>query len=604
MWVTKCQGSACVEAAIKQFLPPCQVRCPINEDIQRTNVLISMLPEDPALARDGLIQIGDYLYQKNPFFPVCGFVCGVCELGCNYKSKGGSIRRRLLKRFVSDNFLNHLDKKEEFDVVKGKENVAVIGGGPAGLMCAFELGRKGYRVTIFETLNRLGGALWLIPHYRLPKDVLQRVIQNMLRIAGVDVKLGTGVGDSKLSLEKLRKQGYQAVFIAKGTPSPRILTFGKDPVENQDLAGVMYGQSFLYEVSRGILPGGYFEGKKVIVIGGGNVAFDVARSARRLGGEVTVVSLESEDKSSKDGLPADDEEIKGAWEEGINLNCSRGVSQIMGKSGKFTGIKTPLCTCVFDKEGRFNPAFDCTDVMTIDGDILIITVGQGPDRAFLQHEELLDENGRLAVDPLTLQSTRKDWVFVGGDVRRVGYMVDALKDGIEAAESIERYLKGIDIASGRNKEFEAFDIPQLKDRDYKEEPEIVWIPPENRMHFQLFERGFTLGEAIEEAKRCLCCGPCVSCKACVSIGLQRDIPSVIVNKNLCSGCGICVSSCHYGSAYLKQEDGSITSATDMYRCKACGMCVSACPAQARQLTGSDMEDRISQVFSLLQEAAR
>jgi NAD-dependent dihydropyrimidine dehydrogenase PreA subunit len=217
---------------------------------------------------------------------------------------------------------------------------------------------------------------------------------------------------------------------------------------------------------------------------------------------------------------------------------------------------------------------------------------------------LLDENGRLAVDPLTLQSTRKDWVFVGGDVRRVGYMVDALKDGIEAAESIERYLKGIDIASGRNKEFEAFDIPQLKDRDYKEEPEIVWIPPENRMHFQLFERGFTLGEAIEEAKRCLCCGPCVSCKACVSIGLQRDIPSVIVNKNLCSGCGICVSSCHYGSAYLKQEDGSITSATDMYRCKACGMCVSACPAQARQLTGSDMEDRISAVFSLLQEAAR
>src|SRR5208337_1774559 len=215
---------------------------------------------------DGLIQIGDYLYQKNPFFPVCGFVCGVCELGCNYKSKGGSIRRRLLKRFVSDNFLNHLDKKEEFDIVKGKENVAVIGGGPAGLMCAFELGRKGYRVTIFETLNRLGGALWLIPHYRLPKDVLQRVIQNMLRIAGVDVKLGTGVGDSKLSLDKLRKQGYQAVFVAKGTPSPRILTFGKDPVENQDLAGVMYGQSFLYEVSRGILPGGYFEGKKVIVI--------------------------------------------------------------------------------------------------------------------------------------------------------------------------------------------------------------------------------------------------------------------------------------------------------------------------------------------------
>lgn len=604
MWVTTCQGSASVEAAIKQFLPPCQERCPINEDIQRTNVLISMLPEDPVQAREGLIQIGDYLYEKNPFFPVCGYVCGVCELGCNYKTKGGSIRRRLLKRFVSDNYLSYLDKKEEYDIVKGKENVAVIGGGPAGLMCAFELGRRGYRVTIFEALNRLGGALWLIPHYRLPKDVLQRVIQNMLRIAGVDVKLGVSIGDGKLSLEKLRKQGYQAVFIAKGTPQPRILTFGKDPVENQDLAGVMYGQSFLYEVSRGILPGDYFEGRKIIVIGGGNVAFDVARSARRLGGDVTVVSLESEDKTSKDGLPADQEEIKGAWEEGINMVCSRGVSSIIGKGGKFTGIRTPLCTCVFDKEGRFNPSFDLSDVMTIDGEILIITVGQGPDRTLLQHEGLLDESGRLAVDPLTLQSTRKDWVFVGGDVRRVGYMVDALKDGIEAAESIERHLKGMDISSGRKKEFEAFDIPQLKDADYKEEPEIVWIPPEKRMHFQLFERGFTLAEAIEEARRCLCCGPCVSCKACVSIGLQKDIPAVIVNKNLCSGCGICVSSCHYGAAYLRQENGSVISATDTYRCKACGMCVSACPAQARELTGIDMQDRIVEVFSSLQEARR
>jgi NADPH-dependent glutamate synthase beta subunit-like oxidoreductase/NAD-dependent dihydropyrimidine dehydrogenase PreA subunit len=602
MWVTTCQGSACVEPAIKQFLPPCQVRCPVNEDIQRTNVLISMLPADPKLAKEGLFQIGDYLYDNNPFFPVCGYVCGICELGCNYKTKGGSIRRRLLKRFVSDNYLNHLDKKEEFDVIKGKENVAVIGGGPAGLMCAFELGRRGFRVTIYEALNRLGGALWLIPHYRLPKDVLQRVIQNMLRIAGIDVKLNTRAGDGKLTIERLKKEGYQAVFIAKGTPAPRILTFGKDALENQDLAGVMYGQSFLYEVSRGIIPVDYFGGKKIIVIGGGNVAFDVARSARRLGGDVTVVTLESEDKSSKDGIPADHEEIKGAWEEGINLVCSRGVSHINGKSGKFTGIQTPLCTCVFDKEGRFNPAFDANDVMSIDGDILIITVGQGPDRSFLQREGLLDEHGRLNVDPLTLQSKSKDWVFIGGDVRQVGYMVDALKEGKEAAISIERYLKGIDIALGRKREFEALDIPQLKDEDYKDEPEIVWIPPEKRMHFQLFERGFTIVEAIEEAKRCLCCGPCMSCKACVSIGLQENIPNVVVNQNLCSGCGICVSACHYAAAYLRQENGSLLSATDTYRCKACGMCVSACPAEARELLGSDMKEHIAEVFSALQEA--
>jgi NADPH-dependent glutamate synthase beta subunit-like oxidoreductase len=604
MWISTCGQNAAVEAAVKQFLPPCQERCPINEDIQRTNVLISMLPtEDPVAARDGLAQIGDYLFDRNPFFPVCGYVCGVCELGCNYKTRGGAIRRRLLKRFVSENYLSRLDTREEYDVVKDRENVAVVGGGPSGLACAFELGRRGYRVTVFEALNRLGGALWLIPHYRLPKDVLQRVIQNMVRMASIEVKPGVRIGEGGMGLERLRRQGYQAVFIAKGTPQPRILTFGRDPVDNQDLAGVMYGQTFLYEVSRGILPADYFEGRKVIVIGGGNVAFDVARSARRLGGEVTVVALESEDKSSRDGLPADEEEIRGAWEEGIDLVCSRGVSQIIGRGGKFTGIKMPLCTCVFDGDGRFNPSFDCADVMTLEGDVLIITVGQGPDRSLLEREDLLDESGRLAVDPLTRQSTRKEWVFVGGDVRRVGYMVDAIKDGMEAAESIGRFLRGIDLSAGRKREFEALEIPQLKDHDYKGEPDIVWIPPEKRMHFKLFERGFTLQEAVEEARRCLCCGPCVSCKACVSIGLQKTIPSVTVDTRLCSGCGICVAACHYGAAYLRRENGELVSGTDAFRCKACGMCVSACPANARELTGTDMQERIQEVFRALQGGA-
>jgi NADPH-dependent glutamate synthase beta subunit-like oxidoreductase len=558
-----------------------------------------MLPDDPKEAKKGLIQIGDYLFDTNPLFPVCGYVCGVCELACNYHNKGGSIRRRLLKRFVSDNYLNHLDRKEEYDVVREKENVAVVGGGPSGLMCAFDLARKGYRVTIFEATNRLGGALWLIPHYRLPKDVLQRVIQNMLRIAGIDVRLNAKVGEGRLTLEKLRKDGFKAVFIAKGTPAPRILTFGKDALENQDLSGVMYGQIFLYEVSRGILTTDYFSGKKIIVIGGGNVAFDVARSARRLGGEVDVVALEREDKTHKDGIPADHEEIKGAWEEGIRIIYSRGVSRINGKAGKFTGVESPKCISVFDDDGRFNPRFDQADTVTLEGDVLIITVGQGPDRDLLQNEGLLNGQGRLDVDPLTLQSNVKDWVFVGGDVRRVGFMVDAMHEGKEAAISIERYLNDLDLKAGRKREFEIAEIPRLKIESYRGEPEVVWIPPEKRMHFQLFERGFTLEEAVEEARRCLYCGPCISCKACVSIGMQDAIPSIRVNTNMCSGCGICISACHFGAAYLKDMAGTIVSDTDMFRCKACGMCVSACPADAREIAGSDMEKKISEVMASL-----
>ena len=599
MWKMHNQKGACVEPAIKQYLPPCQLRCPINEDIQRTNVLISLLPHNMDKARPGLIQIGDYLFEKNPFFPVCGYICGICELGCNYKVKGGSIRRRLLKRFLSESYLDHLDDKEEFDVVKDKGNVAVIGGGPGGLMCAFDLSRKGYRVTIFEASNRLGGTLWLIPHYRLPKDVLVRVMQNMVRIAGIEVKYNTRIGEGKLGLDKLAKEGFKAVFIAKGTPAPRVLTYRNEQVENQDLAGVMYAQSFLYEVSRGILEQDYFTGKKVIVIGGGNVAFDAARSARRLGADVTVVALECKIKASKDGIPADEEEIRGAWEEGIPVVYSRGVSKILGRGGKFTGIESPKCVSVFDDGGRFQPVFDEDDTITIPGDVVIISVGQGPDRSFFQREGLLDEQGRMDVDVLTLQSRVKEWVFIGGDVRKVGFMVDAMHEGLEAAESIERYLKNLDLAAGRKRDFEALTIPQLNDDDYRPEPEVVWVPPEKRMHFKLFERGFTLEEAIEEAKRCLSCGPCVTCKACVSINIHEALPTVKVLENLCCGCGICLTACHYNSAHLIRQGNNTISATDMFRCKACGMCVSACPSGARVLIGTDMDERIKEVYAAL-----
>jgi NADPH-dependent glutamate synthase beta subunit-like oxidoreductase/NAD-dependent dihydropyrimidine dehydrogenase PreA subunit len=596
MWQTIHKGPASVEPAIRQFLPPCQVQCPINEDIQRTNVLISLLPDDLELAREGIIEIGDYLYEKNPLFTVCGYVCGLCELECNYQAKGGAIRRRLLKRFISDIYTYHLNQKEEFELVKYKENIAVVGGGPSGLMCAYDLSKRGYRVTIFEASDRLGGALWLIPQYRLPEKVLNSAIDNLIRIANIDVKTNAQVGEGKLTLEKLRNEGFKAVFIAKGTPAPRILTFGRDRVEDQSLSGVMYGTTFLYEVSHGEIKPNYFRGKKVLVIGGGNVAFDVARSARRLGGETTILCLECEDRSSPDRIPADLEEIRGAWEEGIHILYSRGVSKIIGESERMKRIECPRCTSVFDSTG-FNPQFDLSDTLTVEGDILIITVGQGPDRASLQADNLLDEKGRLAVDPLTLQSQNKEPIFIGGDLRKIGFMADAMHDGLVAAESIERYLRGMDLKEGRKREYEAQDIPRRV--HYLSEPEVMWIPPEKRMHFQLFERGFTLPEAIEEAQRCLTCGPCVSCKACLSIGIQESLCTVEVNKDRCCGCGICVSVCNYGSAETKEVENKRISTTDMFKCKSCGMCVVACPSNARTLIGDPTDKKIEEICASL-----
>jgi NADPH-dependent glutamate synthase beta subunit-like oxidoreductase/ferredoxin len=596
MWKTESRGIARAEEAVKQFLPPCQIKCPINEDIQRTNVLISLLPEDPHLAKEGIIQISDYLYNKNPFFNICGYICGLCELECNYKTKGGAVRRRLLKRFLSDVYTDYLKQKEEFSVVKDKENVAVVGGGPGGLMCAYALSKKGYRVTIFESSNRLGGALWLIPNYRLPEEVLKTTVDNLVRIAGIDVKFGAKLGEGKLTIERLKNEGYKAVFLAKGTPYPRVLTFDGAVVEGQDLSGVMYGHTLLYEVSHGNIGSNYFKDKKLVVIGGGNVAFDVARTAKRLGGDVTVACLECEDKSSRDGIPADEEEISAAWEEGIKIIYSHGVQKIIGEHGKFKGIECPKCTRVFDEKG-FNPKFDCSDCLDLNADMLIITVGQVPDRAFLQREGLVDERGRLAVDPFTLQSMAKEQVFIGGDVRRIGFMVEAMKEGIVAADSIERYLRGLDMREGRQRDYEAYSIPVRK--MYKPETEVVWIPPEKRMHFQLFERGLTLQEARAEAKRCVTCGPCVSCKACISIGFEKSLYAVDVDREKCSGCGLCVFACNYGAAHLVETDGRVLSATDMFKCKSCGMCVVACPSGARKLVDDDTERRIAKVMASL-----
>jgi NADPH-dependent glutamate synthase beta subunit-like oxidoreductase/NAD-dependent dihydropyrimidine dehydrogenase PreA subunit len=596
MWKSMSRGHAAVEEAVRQFLPPCQIQCPINEDIQRTNVLISLLPEDPDLARDGIIQIGDYLYEKNPFFTICGYVCGLCELECNYQSKGGAIKRRLLKRFISDTYTYYLDRKEPLQIEKRKPKVAIAGGGPAGLMCAYHLSKKGYKVKIFEGSDRLGGALCLIPKYRLPEKVLSSAIDNLIRIAGIEVQYGAKVGEGQLTLDAIRKEGFKAIFVGKGTPAPRVLTLGREEVPGQDLSGVMYGQNFLYEVSHGNIKPNYFRGKKVLVIGGGNVAFDVARTARRLGGETTIVCLECEDRSSKDRIPADWDEIRGAWQEGIRIQYSRGVRRIVGERERVKKIECPQCTSVYDERG-FNPKFDLEDTITLEGDVLIITVGQGPDKESLQSDDLLDDKGRLAVDPLTLQSQKKEWVFIGGDLRKIGFMVDAMKDGLAATESIERYLKGMDMKEGRKRDYAGQDIPLR--RYYEEEPEVLWIPPEKRMHFKLFEKGFTLSEAVEEAKRCLTCGPCISCKACLSVGIQDSLPVVEVNPERCSGCGICVSVCYYSAAQMKEVEDKRVSITDSFLCKSCGMCVVACPSNARRLVGDSMDQRITEVYQSL-----
>jgi len=565
------------EASGKVYLPPCQIACPIGEDIQRTNAMISVLPLDTEEAYNRIIEIGDEIYEKNPLFTICGYICGLCEKECNYKDETGAVRRRMLKRFLTDYYLAYLDTKPPLpSPTKGK--MAVIGGGPGSLMCAYTLSKNGYRVSLFEKGSELGGALRYIPKYRLPKNMLDTTLDNLIRIAHIEVKFGVEMGNDGKTIADLKNEGYEAVFVATGTPAPRPLTFGRELVAEANLEGVIFGLNLLDDVDQGKVPSQPFQGKRVVVVGGGNVAFDVARTARRLGGDVSLVCLESGDKSSKDGIPADVEEIEGGTEEGLKITYSRGVEEIIGENGKFKKIKCPRCTSVFDEDGRFNPKFDRSDILYLEGDVLLITIGQGPERAFFQQEDLLDERGRLDVDPITLMSNRKEGVFIGGDVRRVGFVAEAMRDGVIAAESIDRYLKGEDLKAGREKEYESATIPKLT--DYKPQPVLTWVPVEDRLNFELFEKGFTLEEAVQEARRCLSCGPCKSCKGCVVLELQPEIPEIEVNKDLCSGCGVCVAVCPFDATRLEKSDEGLVAVIDDLKCKRCGLCVTACPAGA------------------------
>ena len=587
------------EASGKVYLPPCQVRCPLKIDIQRNHVMISCLPLDEKDASRQILKIGDEVYDKNPLFPIlCSYVCGLCEKECNYKDQTGAVRRKLLLRFIADHYLPYLETKPSF-APPTREKVAVIGGGPASLMCAYTLSRQGYRVTILERGSKLGGALRLIPRYRLPENVMYATLNNLVRIAHIDVKLGYIMKDGEKALDELRKEGYQAIFIATGTPSPRPLSFEGKPVAGGDLEGVMFGLNLLSDVSQNKVRPRLFERKRVIVIGGGNVAFDAARTARRLGGKITLVCLENEDKSSKDGIPADVEEIEGATEEGIQIVYSRGVEEIIGEDGKFRKIKCPRCTSVYDQMGYigFNPKFDKSDVIYLEGDVLLVTIGQGAERKFFQQEDLLDERGRIDVDPLTLMSNRKKGIFIGGDVRRIGFASEAMREGIIAAESIDRYLKGEDLKKGREKGYEKAAIPTAT--EYQPQPELTWLPAKKRINFKPFEKGFTLEEAVKEAGRCLCCGPCKSCKACVMLQLQIEIPEIELNREICSGCGVCVLLCSYEAIKLeKSEDKSVAVINDL-RCKRCGVCVAACPSAAITLEHCIDEEVMTEIEGVL-----
>jgi NADPH-dependent glutamate synthase beta subunit-like oxidoreductase len=378
------------------------------------------------------------------------------------------------------------------------EKVAIIGSGPAGLTAAYFLAREGYKVTVFEKLPVIGGMMAVgIPDYRLPKDVLSAEI-GLIQDLGVEIKTGVTFG-SDVTLESLKKDGYQAFFLAIGLHQNSRLD-----LEYDGLDGVLPGIDFLRDVALG---NPVSVGKRVIVVGGGNVAMDVALTCLRKGAqEVSVVCLEGRDE-----MPACEDEVEAALEEGVEIVNCYGPNKFLQKDGKFAGIEFKRCTCVFDEDGAFNPQYDTTYLTELEADTAIVAIGQVADLSFVEGQGIpVSSDGYLEADPVTLETPIRG-VFAGGDVYHgPASIAEAIGSGREAATSIDRYLKGQDLRLGRlgrDKVLRAITEPQKEKFDPAERAPMPRLSFEERINsFDEVQLGFTEEMAVQEGKRCIMCG--------------------------------------------------------------------------------------------------
>jgi len=480
---------------------PCKATCPAHVSVQGFVALINQGKYREAL---------ELFKEAHPFPAICGRVCHhPCEDICTRSDLEGPISIQYLHRFLADTDLSNESPYIPELKEKREEKIAVIGAGPAGLTTAYYLAQEGYQVTVFEKLPVAGGMMAVgIPEYRLPRDILAaeiKVIQDM----GVEIKTGVTFGED-ITLDSLKKDGFKALFLATGLHLSMMLN-----VEGEDFPGVIKGIEFLRDVSLG---NKVSVGKKVVVVGGGNVAIDVALTAKRVGAQdVSLVCLEKRDE-----MPAWDYEIEEALEEGITIINSLGPKRFLEKDKNLSGIEFKRCTAVFDENGAFNPQYDETDLSTMDTDTVIVAIGQAGDFSFAEKEGISITRG-LKADPVTFQ-TEIEWVFAGGDAfYGPKSIVEAVACGKEAAISIDRYLNGKDLTEDREQDW-SYEKPDIEDEPHLSRIPLRKIPLEEREgNFKEINLGFAEEEVKAEVQRCLKCGICSECYQCVKACLAEAI---------------------------------------------------------------------------------
>ena len=498
---------------------PCKTACPAHIAVQGYIKLAAQGKYKEAL---------ELIRKENPLPAVCGRICPrKCESECTRGDIDDPIAIDEIKKFIAE---QDLDKNRRFIPAKkhdyGKP-VAVIGSGPAGLSCAYYLAEDGYKVTVFEKLSKPGGMLTVgIPSFRLEKNVVEAEI-DILKEMGVVFKTNTEVGKD-VSLDDLRKQGFKAFYLAIGAQGGRKLG-----LENEDAKGVIAGVEFLRDVNLGkksALHG------KVIVIGGGNVAIDVARTAVREGAEsVAMYCLEARNE-----MPALDEEIEEALEEDIVINNSWGPKRIISKDGKVTGIELKKCVSVFDKDKKFNPKYDENETITVDADFVLLSVGQSIDWGGLLTDSavVLNRNNTAQADSFTYQTAQSD-VFVGGDAYTgPKFAIDAIAAGKQAAISIHRFVQpGQSLTYGRDRrEYVALDKQNIVVESYDTtRRQLAGHNAKNRKTFKDTRETFTEEQIKKETERCLGCG------------------AVQVDQYMCIGCGQCTTKCRFDAISLVKK---------------------------------------------------
>ena len=504
---------------------PCKTACPAHIAVQGYLKMAAQGRYTEALA---------LIKKENPFPAVCGRVCNRrCEDACTRGTVDQAVAIDGVKKFIAQRDLEaatrYIPEKVVPKLLGGfQEKIAIIGAGPAGLSCAYFLALKGYAPTVFEKNQKPGGMLtYGIPSYKLEKDVVEAEIQ-ILRELGVEIRCGVEVGKD-VTLDQLRQQGYQAFYIAIGCQGGR-----KANIPGEDSPGVMSAVDFLRSVAGG--EADPIQGR-CIVVGGGNVAVDVARSALRCGAQqVQMVCLES-----RDAMPATPEEIREAEAEAVAIQCGWGPKEICLEAGRVTGVVFKRCLSVFDPEGRFAPVYDESDTMTLPCERVFMAIGQSIQWGGLLDGETVElGRGRSPVaDPVTYQTGAAD-IFVGGDVYTgPKFAIDAIAAGKEGAVSIHRFVQpNTSLTIGRDpRRFIQLDKQDLDIGDYDTAGRQEPAQPQDgeRLSFRDTHGTLTEEQVRRETARCLGCG------------------ATIVDANKCIGCGLCTTKCEFDAIHLRRE---------------------------------------------------